>query len=197
VAITSGFPVVGTLTRDSWHHFDVVLDYVSQTFTLKLDGSTLATDLPFCGSNSGCTGAPVAEFGWALFNTFGNGNDSGYMDNFSIAEAGATAPILNPENGHYYKFVAARNITWAEAEIAAAGRSFHGEQGYLATVTSASKQAFIESLLSTFTFRQLDNIWLGGNDPAGNGVWFWATGPETGMQFWQGGVTGRGERRLH
>jgi uncharacterized repeat protein (TIGR03803 family) len=84
-AITSGFPIVGTLTRDAWHRVDVVLDYRSQTFALKLDGSPLATNLPFCGSNSGCSGAPVAEFGWALFNTFGNGSDSGYMDNFSIA----------------------------------------------------------------------------------------------------------------
>jgi len=31
-AITSGFPVVGTLTRDTWHHLDVVLDYLTQTF---------------------------------------------------------------------------------------------------------------------------------------------------------------------
>ena len=84
-AITSGFPIVGTLTRDAWHRVDVILDYRSQTFALKLDGSPLATNLPFCGSNSGCSGAPVAEFGWALFNTFGNGSDSGYMDNFSIA----------------------------------------------------------------------------------------------------------------
>ena len=84
-AITSGFPIVGTLTRDAWHRVDVILDYRSQTFALKLDGSPLAMNLPFCGSNSGCSGAPVAEFGWALFNTFGNGSDSGYMDNFSIA----------------------------------------------------------------------------------------------------------------
>src|SRR5215469_10718988 len=50
-AITSGFPIVGTFTRDTWHHVDVVLDYVSQTFALDLDGSTLATNIPFCGNN--------------------------------------------------------------------------------------------------------------------------------------------------
>ncbi len=93
VAITSGFPVVGTLTRDAWHHVNVVLDYLSQTFALELDGSTLATNLPFCGNNFGpCNGAPVAELGWALFDTFGNGNDSGYMDNFSIATVAAAVP---------------------------------------------------------------------------------------------------------
>ena len=92
-AITSGFPVVGTLTRDTWHHLDVVLDYLTQTFGLDLDGSTLATNLPYCGNNFGpCNGAPVAELGWALFNTFGNGNDSGYMDNFSIATVPAGVP---------------------------------------------------------------------------------------------------------
>jgi hypothetical protein len=92
-AITSGFPVVGTFTRDAWHHIDVVLDYVSQTFGLDLDGSTLANNLPFCGNNFGpCNGAPVAELGWALFNTFGNGNDTGFMDNFSIATVPAAVP---------------------------------------------------------------------------------------------------------
>ena len=90
--ITSGFPVVGTLTRDAWHHIDVILDYLSQTFALELDGTTLATDLPFCGSNIGCNGAPVAELGWALFNTFGFGNHSGYIDNFSIATVAAAVP---------------------------------------------------------------------------------------------------------
>jgi uncharacterized repeat protein (TIGR03803 family) len=95
-AITSGFPIVGTLTRDAWHHVEVILDYRSQTFALKLDGSTLATNLPFCGNNSGpCNGAPVAELGWALFNTFGNGSDSGYMDNFSIATVANIMPLVS------------------------------------------------------------------------------------------------------
>jgi hypothetical protein len=93
VAISSGFPVVGALTRDAWHHVDVVLDYLNQTFALDLDGSMLAADLSFCGNNFGpCNGAPVAELGWALFNTFGNGNDAGYVDNFSIATVSAAIP---------------------------------------------------------------------------------------------------------
>jgi len=94
-AITSGFPVVGTFTRDTWHHIDLVLDYVSQNFALDLDGSTLAANFPFCGNNFGpCNGAPVAELGWTLFNSFGDGNDSGYMDNFSIATVPAAVPEL-------------------------------------------------------------------------------------------------------
>jgi hypothetical protein len=107
VAITSGFPAVGTLTRDTWHHVDVILDYLSQTFALKLDGSTLATNLPFCGNNFGpCNGAHVAEFGWALFNTFGNGNDSGYIDNFSIATVVTFAGTPGFSNCHGQSAVA-------------------------------------------------------------------------------------------
>jgi hypothetical protein len=66
-----------------------------------LDGSTLATNLPFCGNNFGpCNGASVAELGWALFNTFGNGNDFGYMDNFRIATEAAFAGTPGKPNCH-------------------------------------------------------------------------------------------------
>ena len=84
-AITAGFPIVGTFVRDQWNHVEIILDYTSQTSTLKLNGVTLASGLAFCGDNGPCSGANVALFGDGIFDTFGGGNDFGYIDNFSIA----------------------------------------------------------------------------------------------------------------
>ena len=86
--------VVGTFTRDTWHHVDIVLNYSTQTFSVALDGSTLASGLAFCGNNSPpCNGATVAEMGWDIFDTFGGGNDFGAMDNFSIS-----TPVPEPSS---------------------------------------------------------------------------------------------------
>lgn len=86
-AISGAFPTVGTFARDTWNHVEVILDFTSQTSTLKLNGVTLAASLPFCGSNGACTGALVAAFGDAIFDSFGGvgRTDFGVMDNFSIA----------------------------------------------------------------------------------------------------------------
>ncbi len=83
-AISGAFPVIGTITDNVWHHLEVILDYTAQTFSVKLDGSTLASGLAFCGSNGACTGSGVASFGDAIFDTFGGSSNFGYLDNFSI-----------------------------------------------------------------------------------------------------------------
>jgi hypothetical protein len=92
--ITPGFPVVGTFPRatafnsSAWHHVDFLFNLATQTYNFSFDGSLLASSVPFCGSNAGCSGAAVATYGSSLFDTFGGvtgGNDSGYMDNFRLA----------------------------------------------------------------------------------------------------------------
>ena len=94
-AISGAFPTIGSFSYDTWHHVDVLLDYPSQTFGIKLDGLTLASGLAFCGSNSGCSGANVGTFGVGIFDTFGgaSGQDLGYLDDFNIA----TFPTGVPE----------------------------------------------------------------------------------------------------
>ena len=43
--------------------------------------------MAFCGSNGGCTGATISTYGDSFFDVFGaGGNDSGYMDNFSVSD---------------------------------------------------------------------------------------------------------------
>lgn len=84
--ITPGFPAAGSFSRDVWHHVDFVFDLGSQTYAFSLDGSLTASNVPFCGSNAGCTGAFVGTFANGLFDTFGIGaNDAGYIDNYAVA----------------------------------------------------------------------------------------------------------------
>jgi len=79
------FPRATVFDGTAWHHIDLLFNMPAQTYNLSLDGILLASNLPFCGSNSGCSGAPVAAYGTGLFDSFGTGNDAGYIDNFRVA----------------------------------------------------------------------------------------------------------------
>ena len=89
----------------------------------------------------------------------------------------------NPENGHFYEYVADPNISWTDALDAAATQNFFGQQGYLATITSEAEQAFVESKIEGLA-------WIGASDSAVEGEWRWVTGPEADTQFWSGNQSG-------
>jgi hypothetical protein len=59
--------------------------------------------------------------------------------------AGAV-PVLGP-TGNYYEIIATP-MTWEDARAAALATSWLGEQGYLATVTSAQENVFVAGLLT-------------------------------------------------
>ncbi len=85
-AITNGFTSIGTFSRDIVHHVDLLLDYSTQLFGVKLDGVTLANNLAFCGDNGPCNGAPSGPYSDVLFDTFGaTGDDAGFIDNILVA----------------------------------------------------------------------------------------------------------------
>ena len=99
-AITAGFPVIGTFTKatgfnsSAWQSIDLLFDIATQTYNISLNGTLLASNVPFCGSNAGgCTGAN-RSFGDAFFDSFGGGNDSGYIDNLSIVSVSAPEPSM-------------------------------------------------------------------------------------------------------
>ncbi len=88
-----------------------------------------------------------------------------------------------PSTGHYYEFVSAPGISWTAAEAAASARTYFGLQGYLVTLTSQEEADFSGEQASGFG-------WIGATDLAVEGEWRWVTGPEAGIQFWQGRSNG-------
>ncbi len=79
--------------------------------------------------------------------------------------------LYNPDNGHFYEFVAAAGISWTQAKSQAASRAYYGKQGYLVTVTSAAENAFVGGKLAAAG-------WMGASDQAVERQWRWVTGPE-------------------
>jgi flagellin-like hook-associated protein FlgL len=77
-------------------------------------------------------------------------------------------------------------VTWQQAKVLAQSRSLFSLNGYLATVTDASEQSFINGQLAG------KQGWIGASDQdvslggLGEGNWAWLTGPEAGTLFYQG-----------
>ena len=127
------------------------------------------------------------------FNTTSNVNNA----NRTISVTAGSA-VANT-NGHYYEYVPG-SLSWTAAKAAASQRTLNGLQGYLATVTSASENDFIESKVAA-------NAWMGGSDDyaqinaakgftayanqtSAEGNWHWVTGPEAGQVISTGNSPG-------
>ncbi|NBP39679.1 MAG: hypothetical protein EBV34_14810 [Betaproteobacteria bacterium] len=100
---------------------------------------------------------------------------------------------FNKQNRHYYEAVITQSpISWVTAKSAASASNALGRSGYLATVTSASENQTVLSILDR-------NAWLGGTDDylqintvvpgkyvdqtQSEGNFHWVTGPEAGVLF--------------
>jgi hypothetical protein len=96
--------------------------------------------------------------------------------------------IASGGNGHWYEIVGVNGPTWSEARGLAAARVYNGFAGYLASVTSAGEQAFIQNLLATALLAPNPSpccgthVFLGGyqdlsspNYSEPSGGWRWTT----------------------
>jgi hypothetical protein len=103
---------------------------------------------------------------------------AGAFLSLTATSAAFAVPIQWAGNGHYYEYFAGP-VTAQNAFALAQAMNFSGMQGYLATVTSASEDAFVSATVAN---GQL--AWLGGSD-AGFAVndWHWINGPEAGQAF--------------
>lgn len=93
--------------------------------------------------------------------------------------------ILNPENGHYYKYVELRDVTWSRAFRMAATLSYNQLPGYLVTITSEQENEFL-----LHHWGERSHVWLGASDQEVEGEWRWMCGPEAGSVFWLGTTNG-------
>jgi hypothetical protein len=87
----------------------------------------------------------------------------------SVLLGAQTLPLEDASmfNGHSYKFFDL-SMTWYEAKAYCESLG-----GYLATITTAAEQKFIENLISRGGQNQ---YWLGGTDEKSEGNWEWITG---------------------
>src|SRR5688500_9048970 len=71
------------------------------------------------------------------------------------ASALAAAPVQWPAaqggNNHYYEWVPSGFITWNNASVGAAARTFGGVNGHLATMTTLAENTFFETNFSQNT----------------------------------------------
>jgi hypothetical protein len=93
--------------------------------------------------------------------------------------------------GHNYEYVNNGGvITWTAAKATAEARTYYGQPGYLATITSQTENDFLKDKLGA-------DAWIGASDATTEGAWYWVTGPEAGTQFSSGdspGMTSVGGR---
>jgi hypothetical protein len=121
---------------------------------------------------------------------------------FCAAGSGALAAPVQWEvadggNDHWYDFVVLDSaITATEAESAAEGASHMGSAGYLATITTAAEQSFLNTPWPGIgsvvgQFNSYSYFLIGASDRDSEGSFEWIGGPEDGDALtytnWKGG----------
>ena len=107
---------------------------------------------------------------------------------YSFGTGFKVAPYFGP-NGNIFEVVLSPNhITWPDAKIAAEQRSYAGQQGHLATITSFDEDLYLENLRRAS--RPIDGgsqLWVGGyqdpiaSPPGDNWHWLNNEGPFSGF----------------
>jgi Lectin C-type domain len=96
-------------------------------------------------------------------------------------------PVQNLANGHWYQLITLGGpLTWEQARDYAAGLSYNGLPGHLATVTSSDENGYIADLISSAG--SID-IWIGGYQLSGQTQpdvgWRWVTGEPWSFTNWR------------
>lgn len=181
--ITEGIPITDLqISGDGNEELDVTLHAehgtlaIATTDDLIFSTSNPAQTLRFSGTRTAINTA-LASMQYSAYE----------LGVFTIEATigGGEGEVYSPENSHVYQVVQAvgEGISWNDANTAAAGMTYGGADGYLATITSEAENDFIYSRLS-------QNGWIGASDSVSDGDWQWVTGPEIGTSFWSGGVDG-------
>lgn len=104
--------------------------------------------------------------------------------NFCISKIYVKAAISGAQeyNGHYYKIIKERNVSWTQAKQKCIDMG-----GHLVTITSQGEQDFIESINSSN-----DRFWIGGYRDASYN-WYWVTGEKWNYTNWGSGEPSGGD----
>jgi hypothetical protein len=87
-------------------------------------------------------------------------------------------------NDNWYELIPTSifsGIDYNSARSAALASTHMGMNGYLATITSAAEQTFIEQFGIPIGFGGSGSVWLGATTLATPGTYRWADGPEAGQ----------------
>ena len=78
------------------------------------------------------------------------------------------------------------SYSWTQASVAASGMTYDGSPGYLAMVTSAAENSFLEFTVSEFvTGKRV--AWIGLTDDGRIGDWTWGDGEPYSYSNWAAG----------
>ena len=151
--------------------------------TCPAPGSSLACNDDACALQSGIMFPATAGSTYMLQV----GNFPGALANSGGSiTIGEDAPILNPDNGHYYDFVQGV-YDFNAARAAAESMTYLGSQGHLATISDAAENTF---LATTFGGRAWIGAYQDFNDPnysEPGGGWVWVTGEPWTYDSWNPG----------
>ena len=112
---------------------------------------------------------------------------------YQVTPLPASGDVIEGDDGHAYKYVAAPQGSWQSARAAAEKLTWRGHHGYLATIDSDAEYNFI--INRVFSHAYSDVTYLGGRQTA-PGEWRWVTGPDAaadggkGKLFWKGDEQG-------
>jgi hypothetical protein len=147
------------------------------------------TSCPNFGSVTALTGATAGQVYLIQIGVWA-GQALPYTQGAGQFEVSSIVPVLNPTNGHHYKFVPAA-IPWNDAKVRAESDSLFGAQGHLATLTSAAEDDWVYFQL---TGGALGNAFFGLFQDMGAqgfseplGGWTWVTGEPFAYASWTSG----------
>ena len=94
-------------------------------------------------------------------------------------------------NGHYYEIVNVIALTWDQAKTAAEARSYSGNAGYLATLTTQAEFDAVKGLMNYGG--GWTQAWVGGNDTGSGFNWINSEGAVNLAALGSGWYTDGGE----
>ncbi|MCC7037441.1 MAG: cadherin domain-containing protein, partial [Alphaproteobacteria bacterium] len=108
-----------------------------------------------------------------------------FADSWTVAEVLAAHPGVsyNSTTGSFYIYVNT-SLSFTAAQAAANAYQLFGRGGSLANITSATENAYVDSLVTG-----TNTAWLGGSDAGQEAVWKFTGGTEAGQIFSSGPFT--------